>query len=53
MEIIPEQNVITISTEARSHSPPVPSRNPARTQTDIDAVIDMEFLTRFSAMLRS
>jgi len=52
MEIIPEQNVITISTK----SPFALAIGAVRAvlcarKIDIDAVIDMEFLTRFSAML--
>src|SRR5437762_10453277 len=52
MEIIPEQNVITISTK----SPVALAMDALRAvlrarKIGIDAVIDMEFLTRFSAML--
>jgi len=52
MEIIPEQNVITISTK----SPFALAIGAVRAvlcarKIDIDAVIDMEYLTRFSAML--
>jgi ADP-heptose:LPS heptosyltransferase len=52
MEIIPEQNVITISTK----SPVALAMSALRAvlrarKIGIDAVIDMEFLTRFSAML--
>src|SRR5207302_6451614 len=52
MEIIPEQNVITISTK----SPVALAMGALRAvlrarKIGIDAVIDMEFLTRFSAML--
>src|SRR5437667_12198237 len=51
MEIIPEQNVITISTK----SPVALAMGALRAvlrahKIGIDAVIDMEFLTRFSAM---
>ncbi len=52
MEIIPEGNVITIAT----HSPFELARSTLQAvlrarKIRIDAVIDMEFLTRFSAML--
>src|SRR6266567_1329667 len=52
MEIIPEQNVITISTK----SPFALAKGALRAvlrarEIGIDTVIDMEFLTRFSAML--
>src|SRR5213079_2914525 len=52
MEIIPEQNVITISTKSPYTLAIGAFRAVLRARTiDIDAVIDMEFLTRFSAML--
>src|SRR6478736_4637383 len=52
MEIIPEQNVITISTKSPSALAIGALRAVLRARKiDIDAVIDMEFLTRFSAML--
>ena len=52
MEVIPEENVITIAT----HSPFGLALSALRAvlrarKIGIDAVIDMEFLTRFSAML--
>ena len=52
MEIIPEQNVITISTKSPFALATGAFRAILRARKiDIDAVIDMEFLTRFSAML--
>src|SRR5216110_1557514 len=52
MEIIPEQNVITISTKSPYTLAIGAFRAVLRARKiDIDAVIDMEFLTRFSAML--
>src|SRR5438270_1315057 len=52
MEIIPEQNVITISTKSPFALAIDALRAVLRARKiDIDAVIDMEFLTRFSAML--
>jgi hypothetical protein len=52
MEIIPEQNVITISTKSPFALAIGALRAVLRARKiDIDAVIDMEFLTRFSAML--
>src|SRR5438552_3639121 len=52
MEIIPEQNVITISTKSPFALAIGAFRAVLRARKiDIDAVIDMEFLTRFSAML--
>jgi ADP-heptose:LPS heptosyltransferase len=52
MEIIPEQNVITISTKNPFALATGAFRAILRARKiDIDAVIDMEFLTRFSAML--
>src|SRR5438270_11819228 len=52
MEIIPEQNVITISTKSPFALAIGALRAALRARKiDIDAVIDMEFLTRFSAML--
>ena len=52
MEIIPEQNVITISTKNPFALAIGALRAVLRARKiDIDAVIDMEFLTRFSAML--
>jgi len=52
MEIIPEQNVITISTKSPFTLAIGAFRAVLRARKiDIDAVIDMEFLTRFSAML--
>ena len=52
MEIIPEQNVITISTKSPLTLATGAFRAILRARKiDIDAVIDMEFLTRFSAML--
>src|SRR6478672_1283743 len=52
MEIIPEQNVITISTKGPFALATGAFRAILRARKiDIDAVIDMEFLTRFSAML--
>jgi ADP-heptose:LPS heptosyltransferase len=52
MEIIPEQNVITISIKSPFALAIGALRAVLRArQIDIDAVIDMEFLTRFSAML--
>src|SRR5712672_3824923 len=52
MEIIPEQNVITISTKNPFTLAIGAFRAVLRVRKiDIDAVIDMEFLTRFSAML--
>src|SRR5437868_5836388 len=52
MEIIPEQNVITISTKSPFALANGAFRAVLRARKiDIDAVIDMEFLTRFSAML--
>src|SRR6266446_4779797 len=52
MEIIPEQNVITISTTNPFALAIGALRAVLRARKiDIDAVIDMEFLTRFSAML--
>src|SRR5438046_5552590 len=52
MEIIPEQNVITISTKSPYSLAIGAFRAVLRARKiDIDAVIDMEFLTRFSAML--
>src|SRR6266480_198054 len=52
MEIIPEQNVITISTKNPFALAIDALRAVLRARKiDIDAVIDMEFLTRFSAML--
>ena len=52
MEIIPEQNVITISTKSPYALAIGAFRAVLRARKiDIDAVIDMEFLTRFSAML--
>src|SRR6267378_3043318 len=52
MEIIPEQNVITISTKS-SFALAIGALRAVllARKIDIDAVIDMEFLTRFSAML--
>src|SRR6476660_5140663 len=52
MNVIPEENVVTIAT----HSPLGLARSALRAvhrfrKIRIDAVIDMEFLTRFSAML--
>ncbi|MFZ3374057.1 MAG: glycosyltransferase family 9 protein [Chthoniobacterales bacterium] len=52
MEVIPEQNVITISTKSPFALAIGALRAVLRARkVDIDAVIDMEFLTRFSAML--
>src|SRR6476619_1573715 len=52
MEIIPKQNVITISTKSPFALATGAFRAVLRARKiDIDAVIDMEFLTRFSAML--
>src|SRR5207237_5538992 len=52
MEIIPEQNVITISTKSPVSLAVGALRAVLRAhKIGIDAVIDMEFLTRFSAML--
>src|SRR5882672_7232600 len=52
MEIIPEENVITISTKSPFALATGAFRAILRARKiDIDAVIDMEFLTRFSAML--
>ena len=52
MEIIPEQNVITISTKSPFTLAVGALHAVLRARKiDIDAVIDMEFLTRFSAML--
>src|SRR6476620_1853213 len=52
MEIIPKQNVITISTKSPFALATGAFRAILRARKiDIDAVIDMEFLTRFSAML--
>src|SRR5216110_3768290 len=52
MEIIPEQNVITISIRNPFALAIGALRAVLRARKiDIDAVIDMEFLTRFSAML--
>src|SRR5438128_4232310 len=52
MEIIPKQNVITISTKSPFALAIGAFRAVLRARKiDIDAVIDMEFLTRFSAML--
>src|SRR6476619_3577944 len=52
MEIIPEQNVITISTKSPFALATGAFRAILRARKiDIDSVIDMEFLTRFSAML--
>jgi len=52
MEIIPEQNVITISNKSPFALAIGAFRAVLRARKlDIDAVIDMEFLTRFSAML--
>src|SRR6267378_4228652 len=52
MEIIPEQNVIAISTKNPFALAIGALRAVLRARKiDIDAVIDMEFLTRFSAML--
>src|SRR5216110_57829 len=52
MEIIPEQNVITISIRNPYTLAIGAFRAVLRARKiDIDAVIDMEFLTRFSAML--
>ncbi len=52
MEIIPEQNVITISTKNPFALAIGALRAVLRARKiDIDAAIDMEFLTRFSAML--
>src|SRR6476661_7832543 len=52
MEIIPEQNVITISTKSPFALAMGALRAVLRARKiGIDAVIDMEFLTRFSAML--
>jgi ADP-heptose:LPS heptosyltransferase len=52
MEIIPEQNVITISTKSPFALAIGAFRAVLRARKiDIDAVIDMEFLTRFSAIL--
>jgi len=52
MEIIPEQNVITISIKSPFALAIGALRAVLRARKiDIDAVIDMEFLTRFSAML--
>src|SRR6266403_1415817 len=52
MEIIPERNVITISTKNPFALAIGALRAVLRARKiDIDAVIDMEFLTRFSAML--
>src|SRR6266480_206418 len=52
MEIIPEQNVITISTKNPFALAIGALRAVMRARKiDIDAAIDMEFLTRFSAML--
>src|SRR5947209_6522832 len=52
MEIIPEQNVITISIRNPFALAIGAFRAVLRARKiDIDAVIDMEFLTRFSAML--
>ena len=52
MEIIPEQNVITISTASPFALAIGALRAVWRARKmDIDAVVDMEFLTRFSAML--
>src|SRR5216110_4060105 len=52
MEIIPEQNVISISTKSPFALAIDALRAVLRARKiDIDAVIDMEFLTRFSAML--
>ena len=52
MEIIPEQNVITISIKSPFALALGALRAVLRARKiDIDAAIDMEFLTRFSAML--
>src|SRR5213082_844891 len=52
MEIIPEENVITIPTNSPYTLAIGAFRAVLRARKiDIDAVIDMEFLTRFSAML--
>jgi len=52
MEIIPKQNVITIPTKSPFALAIGALRAVLRARKiDIDAVIDMEFLTRFSAML--
>ncbi len=52
MEIIPEENVITISTKSPLALAIGALRAVLRTRKiGIDAVIDMEFFTRFSAML--
>src|SRR6476619_7349002 len=52
LEIIPEQNVITISTKSTVALAMGALRAVLRARKiGIDAVIDMEFLTRFSAML--
>jgi ADP-heptose:LPS heptosyltransferase len=52
MEIIPEQNVITISTKSPFALAIGAMRAVLRARKiGIDAVIDMEFLTRFSAIL--
>src|SRR5438132_3856599 len=52
MEIIPEGNVITIATNSLFGLATGAFRAVLRARKiDIDAVIDMEFLTRFSAML--
>src|SRR5213082_252643 len=52
MEIIPEQNVITISTKSPYALAIGAMRAVLRARkAGIDAVVDMEFLTRFSAIL--
>ena len=52
MEIIPEDNVITIATQSLFRFTLTTLRSVHRVRKiHVDAVIDMEFLTRFSAML--
>jgi len=52
LDVIPEENVITIATQSLSEFTLSTLRSVHRVRKiRVDAVIDMEFLTRFSAML--